>query len=195
MERLWVSPAAPGMGGGLRGIHSLHINPLQRMNETVPPAPRTRPTLLTVLCVLSFIGGGWAIISGIMTVLNPMGDVEKVQAQFEQAMEGMDELGSDNPMAGLMEGAMEAALKAAENAVPMSIANMVLAAIGLLGVWMMWNLRKTGFYLYTLASILALGVPFYFLGGGLLAMMSVGVGGFISLVFIILYGINLKHMS
>jgi hypothetical protein len=162
------------------------------MNESTHPAPRTRPTLLTVLCILSFIGGAWSLVSSGMSMTNPMGDVEKLEAQMEEAM---DQMGSDGPVARMLESTMETALRAAEMAVPIGATNMGLAVISLLGVWMMWNLRKMGFYLYTLASIAALAVPLYFLGGGLIAMLSIGLGGFISLVFIILYALNLKHMS
>ncbi len=45
-----------------------------------------------------------------------------------------------------------------------------------------------------LAAVAGLAVPMVFLGGGMLALLSVGVGGFISLVFILLYALNLKHM-
>jgi hypothetical protein len=94
----------------------------------------------------------------------------------------------------MMEQGMESAIRAAEQAVPMGIANLILTIAGLLGVWMMWNLRKQGFYIYTLASIAGLAVPFIFLGGGLITLLAVGFGGFIALVFIILYALNLKHM-
>ena len=164
------------------------------MEETLLQEPRKRPTLLTVLCILSFVFGAWGVVSSLMSMMNPAGDVEKVQAQMEEAMEGMEGLGADHPMARMMEQGMESAIRAAEQAVPMGIANLILTIAGLLGVWMMWNLRKQGFYIYTLASIAGLAVPFIFLGGGLITLLAVGFGGFIALVFIILYALNLKHM-
>lgn len=164
------------------------------MNDSTTPVPRTRPTLLTVLCILSFIAGAWAVISGLMS-LTASPDTEALRQQMDQAMEGVEELGDDSPMAGFAQGMAEQAMKAAEAARPMGIANMIIALISIFGVWQMWNLKKTGFWIYVLASVAGLAVPMIFLGGGLLAVMSVGVGGFISLIFIILYALNLKHMS
>lgn len=157
-------------------------------------APKgVRPTFLTVLCILSFIAGGWGVIGGIIGLASQP-DTDELKAQMEQAMGGLDELGDDNPMAGLAQSMAEQAVQAAEAARPMNMANIGLALLSLIGVWQMWNLKKSGFYLYVLASLGGLAVPLIFLGGGLLALMSVGIGGFIALVFIILYALNLKHM-
>jgi len=93
-----------------------------------------------------------------------------------------------------MDSAMEITERAAANAKPIGIAGIIVALVSLLGVWQMWNLKKSGFWLYLLASIAGLVVPLVFLGGSMMAIASVGFAGFISLVFIILYAVNLKHM-
>lgn len=98
-------------------------------------------------------------------------------------------------MAGrFLDSAMEVTEKAVANAVPIGVAGIILALISLLGVWQMWNMRKSGFWLYLLAAVGGLIVPLVFLGGSILAILSVGIGGFISLVFIILFAVNLKYM-
>jgi hypothetical protein len=38
-------------------------------------------------------------------------------------------------------------------------------------------------------------LPLVLMGGGLLAILGTGAMGLVSLLFIILYGLNLKHMS
>jgi hypothetical protein len=58
----------------------------------------------------------------------------------------------------------------------------------------MWNLKKNGFWIYVVAAVGGLVVPMVFLGGGLLTALGVGFMGLISVVFIILYAVNLKHM-
>ena len=111
--------------------------------------------------------------------------------------EAKSQLGDDaaSGFAGdMMDAAADMAAKAAANARNISISNIVLALLSLFGVWQMWNLRKSGFWMYTLATIGGLCVPLIFLGTNLLAIMSVGVAGLIGVVFIILYGVNLKHM-
>lgn len=164
------------------------------MNDMNPAAPAARPTFLTVLCILSFIGGALGIFNGITTLMTPPLDqaMSELQAEMDKASA---ELGDQSAMvSNMMDGAMEIARKTAENAMPLGLAAIVLSALSLFGVWKMWNLQKQGFTIYTLASILGLITPLVFLGFSMLSIMSLGVGGFFSVLFIILYALNLKHM-
>lgn len=167
------------------------------MSDTMTTGAPKRPTFLTVLCILSFIGGAWGVIGGITNMA--AGPASEAVAEMNAGLEeAQADLGDDaaSQMAGdMIDAAGELATKAAENARSIGISNIVLSLLSLFGVWMMWNLKKTGFYLYTLATIGGLAVPLIFLGVNLLSILSVGVGGLIGVVFIILYGMNLKHMS
>lgn len=163
------------------------------MNAPAPGA-NARPTFLTVLCILSFIGGAWALIGGFMNLASPPMDeaMQEVQTKMDEAT---SELGDASPaLSGMLDGAMEVAQKAAANAKKIGIANIVLALLSLFGVWKMWNLQKSGFTMYIIATLAGLAVPLVFIGTNWLAIASVGLGGLIGVVFIILYGLNLKHM-
>ena len=94
----------------------------------------------------------------------------------------------------LMEEGIALSEKAAEHAKPLGITALVLSLISLYGVWLMWNLQKQGFWYYTVASILGVLVPLYFLGFNMVAIMGLGFGAFVSILFIVLYAVNLKHM-
>jgi hypothetical protein len=165
------------------------------MTDYNPVAPK-RPTLLTVLCILSFIAGAWGLIDGARTAFTnkPQEDYAEAKVKMEEAM---DQLGDDasGMVKNMMDSAMEMTEKAVEHAKPIGYAGIVLSALSLLGVWMMWNLKRTGFWLYLLAAVGALVVPIYFLGGSMTAILSVGFMGLITLIFIVLYATNLKHMS
>ena len=97
-------------------------------------------------------------------------------------------------VADMLDSAEKMAEKSAAAAKPMGYTTIVLALLSLFGVWQMWNLRKSGFWAYLLASIAGLIMPIIFLGGGLMTILGVGVVGLFSVLFIILYGVNLKHM-
>ncbi len=58
----------------------------------------------------------------------------------------------------------------------------------------MWNLQKQGFTIYTAATIIGLLFPLFFLGFNFMSIMALGMGGFFGVLFIVLYGLNLKHM-
>jgi hypothetical protein len=148
-----------------------------------------RPMFLTILCVLSFIGNGVMIMGSIfamiwMKIFRPMMEmaIEQDQAFQEdpvlQSMFGqnMFELFDYFPVIyGIMLGA---------------------ALLNLAGVILMWKMKKGGFYLYTItelippvSSLVILSMIF----GGLGIAMSL-FNFIIPLGFVIMYGLNLKHM-
>lgn len=163
------------------------------MSDMTMDAPK-RPTLLTVICILSFIGGALGLWEGYKNAFTdaPAKDLEEAKVQIQESLE---QLGADNPMAGMMEETLAMAEKSVENAKTLGYSNLAFSLISLVGVWLMWNLKKTGFWLYLLASVGGLVVMFSVLGGGgLFANITSIVAVIITVVFIILYGVNLKHM-
>lgn len=170
---------------------------LNRMNDTntsAMGAAPARPTLLTVICIISFIMGAFGIYSGIRNLtMDPAAERAKLETAMGDQVAKIG--GNANEMTNrLMESAHEVGVKGIDNARPIGIAGIVLSLLSVSGVWLMWNLKKSGFWLYLLATIGGLVVPLIFLGGGWLALASVGFVGFFSLIFIILYAVNLKYM-
>lgn len=151
--------------------------------------------MLTVLCILSFIMGAWGIFGGVQNMTQDQTVVlAKARESMEQARADLGEQAEG--LAGrMMDSAMEITERAAANAKSIGISNIILSLLSLFGVWQMWNLKKNGFWLYVLAGIAGLIVPIAFLGGSMMALASVGIGGFFTLLFIILYAVNLKYMD
>ncbi len=157
--------------------------------------PTGRPQFLKVLCILSFIGTGLGFLSGLWGWWSN---------HLLAAAGGMD------GMMGAM-GGSEAGDKMAESMSTMTSAfgmgpdyfahqAMSSLIVGLLnvvvfsGVMMMWKQKKTGFYIYTVGQIAQIIVPFVVVGG-LLGGLSGVMMGIFGVAFIIMYGVNLKHMS
>jgi len=65
-----------------------------------------------------------------------------------------------------------------------------LSGASLFGALQMWKLKKMGFFIYTGANLVMAILPIVWLG---LAFGAMGFG--VPVVFIVLYGLNLKHMS
>jgi hypothetical protein len=114
----------------------------------------TRPGFLTVLCILSYIGCGLAILGVISTITTLPG-----------------------------------------------ILNLVATLICLWGVIQMWQLKKMGFYIYLVGEIAPLVISIATIGfagmfnfaGGLMAL-AMAFGFLFSVIFILLYALNLKHL-
>jgi len=167
------------------------------MNDTTTAtlgAPPARPTLLTVICIISFIVGAWGLYSGIKNLtMDPVAERAKLEQSISEQMTKLGD-NANEVTTRMMESAHDIGVKGIDNHKPIGIADIILSLISLFAVWQMWNLKKSGFWLYLLATIAGLVVPIIYLGGGLLALASVGVVGFFSLIFIILYAVNLKYM-
>lgn len=147
------------------------------------PAKNERPTFLTVLCILSFIGVGFAIISGLISLF--AGSAGSMIMDAAESLEGYEEV----PGMDLVESSMDYAST-------LGIVSIVAALVVLWGVIWMWNLKKTGYFIYIIGELTPVIVSFILVGfgsflGGFMAM----IGLIFPVLFIILYGLNVKHMS
>ena len=167
----------------------------QNFAQTQPITP-VRPTLLTVLCILTFIGSGWGLISGVINIFTVKTvDTTGLNDQMQTEMEKLSDSGAaGETVSKIMEGTMDVANKALENAVPLAIVSIIAAILAIFGAYQMWNLKKNGFIVYIIAQIVSIAGIFAFLGVGLMSIMFIGFGGLFALIFIILYGVNLKYM-
>jgi len=138
---------------------------------TVPGEKPKRPSLLTILCNLSFIGSGMNFFSSIViaSFYGSFTEIAKTLAE-KYTLPGIDIILESPPAFFFTSG--------------------LLYAASFLGVMLMWNLRKIGFHVYTIAQILLILAPMYFLklpGPSLFDIIFSGM-------FVILYGVNLKNM-
>ncbi len=168
-------------------------------NTTTAGAP-ARPTFLTVLCILSFIGCAWYAFSGIsgyftLKALAPASGAvsEEIDSAMEDAFDSEEMTDAGREIAGALGDAMGSLtdFTAMANS---SLAQGLLCLVILIGVWMMWNLKKTGFYIYTVGQLAYVIVPFVMVGGLAGGLMGI-LGAFFPVLFIILYALNLKHMK
>ena len=167
------------------------------MSETLQEyeqKPVGRPTFLTVLCILTFIGSGWGIIGGAIQYFTASTQAQSMAVVKKQATAERSDDDKGSQLAEKMVSSMSNAFTE-DNLKKAGLAAILGAAFCLAGAFMMWNLKKTGFYLYIVGTLVAIVSPFIIYGtNNLISIMSsIGVG-FIGLVFIILYGVNVKHM-
>lgn len=157
---------------------------LTLMSETTTTGAPKRPTFLTVLCILSFVAAGFSIIGGGL-------GLAAGAAVESGALSDLAAQSGDSDAMAQMEAAM-GEVEEATGGVSLTTlfgVGLVLTLVGLVGVIMMWKLKKTGFYVYTGAQVAGIVAPIAM--GGEFGMM----GTLFSVLFIVLYGLNLKHMS
>jgi hypothetical protein len=134
-----------------------------------------RPELLTVLCILTFIGSGISMLAnGILFLV-----FDQVREIFSQE-EGYSFLGSEIDFSFLA-----------------NISNWFFLSMGLAqalsftGAYEMFKLKKRGFHLYAIAQITLLILPKLFIPSLPFPLFEL----MISAIFILLYYKNLQYMS
>jgi hypothetical protein len=164
------------------------------MNDLTTEAPK-RPTMLTILCILSLLFNLFALWGGYKTAFTdaPTRDLEEARAKLDEAMEQMGEEAGAG-FATFAESTIDMHEHRVENAKPLGYTGIALALLSLGAVWLMWNLKKMGFWAYLVASVAGLIPDALWLGGGSAAVVALAMMSVITLVFVILYAVNLKHM-
>ncbi len=163
--------------------------------EPIQPNQKTRPTLLTVIGILSFIGLGYRILTGLINAA--LGTATSSIAPFlDEVFEEEVDL-SDVPesLQGFVESIFDAVTKLLANVTGIYLTIVLLAAIALLGVILMWQLKKSGFYIYAISRSLIAFVPFIFIGYNLVSLLWFTSSIIFGILFIILYSLNIREMS
>jgi 1,4-dihydroxy-2-naphthoate octaprenyltransferase len=165
----------------------------QSSSQQVVTKP-ARPVFLTVLCILTFIGSGWAIVSGISSYLTADTTADIVQAAMEDAKDKIDDAGggSSKMAEKMISGASE--MVRPENLKKSAMFSIIAAVCTLGGAIFMFMLKKAGYWLYILGTAISIAGPLYIFGGNLISMLSTVLIGIVGIVFVILYGLNLKYL-
>jgi len=164
------------------------------METTLPTNSNpVRSTFLTVICVLTFIGSGLGIVGSVRSYVGADTISSIASGAMENAEDKMDQKDTPNFVRQIF-SSLTAGLSA-DNIRKSSILKLVSCLLTLLGAIMMWNLKKIGFYLYIAGTIVLVISPIVILGNGLPGIMGAGGTGLIGVIFIVMYGVNLKEMK
>ena len=158
------------------------------MEQTTTTATATRPGFLSTLCILSFIGSGLWMLLGLIGmfasswVMSFFGGASS--AAMDQAVangEMTAEQAEKASQAAGMIGTMGAGLFIAAFGIV-----FLFNALSFWGALKMWGLKKGGFWLYTIPTAII----------GILALIGGSYfAGIVCIAFIVMYGLNLKHMN
>ncbi|MCT4581355.1 MAG: hypothetical protein N4A35_08060 [Flavobacteriales bacterium] len=125
-----------------------------------------RPTFLTVLCILTFIGSGLGILTYLFAIIG-LGAI----------------LGS------LGGGA------AAGGGILWSIFGLIAAVLSFYGALQMWKLKAQGFMIYVAGAVVGMAtgiITSVSVGAG---VGSMAMGLVFPILFIVLYNMNRKHLT
>lgn len=151
-----------------------------------------RGKTLPVLCILSWVSLGFATISLLLSVFNGPKSEEQL---MEEKISLLSSVNDDTPdeVKLMYEDMIDSTQLVNEYHWTLAGINFVSILIGFFAVFLMWKLKKTGFYLYLAYSIIPLVVSSMIMDGMFLSIVLFFTGLF-SLLFIILYAVQLKRM-
>lgn len=152
---------------------------------------------LTLLCILTFIGSGILVLSGLNNYREADLTSALVREQMQKSKKQMQERSGNPESLKIAERIVDSSLEATnpDKVKRYSLATMLCNLITFFGAVLMLRLRKAGFWLY-LAGTLALVVsPFLVYGTTNILSYSMALGmGVIGIVFLVLYARNLRYM-
>jgi hypothetical protein len=153
-----------------------------------------RPTIITVLCILTFLVSSFGLYSAISSFKDPglSSEVSKnaIEDQFEEA-ENKAKSEEETKMLEMIKG-MIAPLFVVENVRSMGISKIIENILTIIGAILMFGMNKKGFWIYLGGIAVSVISPMIFWGGGL----GIGMGlvyGVLSILFCVLYYQNLKE--
>jgi hypothetical protein len=166
--------------------------------------PIIRPTLLTVLCILTFIGSGWLILSSIWGYTQ----APKTARMFATTVAFRDHDSALQNDSAITQTKSKKKSRFGEKMM-FSLSNIMtednlrksaLGAIAsgictLFGALLMWWQKRNGFYLYITGVLVGIIVPFCLYGNNLVAIGISSFSSFFGLIFIALYALNIKSMN
>ena len=148
---------------------------MEETNET------TRPAFLTVLWILTWVGSGIGLIIGLFAIIGLFTSGPEAYT----ARQIIISLTSEETL---------------ESMKIVMYAGPVCTVLCIIGSVMMWQLKKAGFFIYLIGEVAPLVLSFILLGSlanstGLVTVAEEVIGVIFPLAFVIMYGLNLKHMK
>ena len=162
--------------------------------------PAVRPSFLTWLCILTFIGSGWTLFSSIYTYVSAdkYANLISNEKPFKRDSAYKDSTGAIHNERKAFSERIKASfgkILEKDNMRKLALGNLFAAILTLTGALWMWRLKRSGFYMYIAGVIVSLVVPFYLFGNDMIAVGATSFNNFFGLVFIALYALNLKSLT
>lgn len=170
-----------------------YFSPINEPQE----APVKRPTLLTVLCILSFIVVGFGLLGVLLSLAGGEPTPETIEKSYNQMMQTASDNRDQNLVfvADMFEQMAEVTSYQQNNYWLVLLVNAVTSGTGFAGVFMMFKGRKLGFHLYIIYSLLSFGGIFLIMPPHIDPLSSAIMSLILSGVFVFLYALNLKWMN
>jgi hypothetical protein len=162
-------------------------------NQTLDQQPQAKNmnASINVLTILTFIGCVFAFISAIFSLYSSGKSMERIPLMQEQAYQLSE---TSETAAEIMMQSIDAIRKQYENRYLLLIVNLFATGLCVFGALEMRKMRKNGFYLWLTGELLPILITVAIIGFNLMGGIVLGASLLFAGVFIVLYGLQVKHM-
>lgn len=155
-----------------------------------------KPTFLIILCILTFIFSGKDFYGSIKSYNSPESKVSNFNEFLDIFLAKMEEDPEAQKSIEIIESKIDE-FRPTVNVINIknwSLISLISSILFIIGAILMWGLNKKGYWIY------ASGFAVLFISALLIFKGIIGIGFSIvvlimAIVMLILYGLNLKHMS
>lgn len=155
-----------------------------------------RPRFLLVICILSLVWSGSAFFIGLVNLSKG----PATQSQMKEALVEMDKNTEELKKNGMhswvptFQKLRQMTIESNNKFYPIQLTNILVMAIGILGVVQMLRGFKIGFHLYIIYSLLAIMQHYMFMSPTIIPTFLVVINLFFAGLFISMYAANLKSL-
>jgi len=161
--------------------------------SSTPSTPRgARNTFLSVICILTFLGSGWGIVKAVRQYVTANYEAQMGREAIQNVEDRVNEKDNVPNFVQQIMGSVEADMNP-HFLRKLAIFSLISNLLTLTGAILMWNLKKFGFYIYILGTIVLIAAPLMM--GRLVGAIGASIIGFIGVIFIVMYAVNLKQMD
>jgi hypothetical protein len=152
--------------------------------------PRTLPSTLNVLTILTFVGCGIAYLGAIYGFFKAS-NYENELARMEEMQDKM----SDNKFtASMLEGSLDMLRKSHEYRYVLLASGLIFTTLCLIGALQMRKLKKSGYTLYVVGELAPLVLSAVLIGFSFFGGITIAFSAIFAILFVILYGTQRKYM-
>ncbi|HCF64142.1 MAG TPA: hypothetical protein PLE75_09670 [Ferruginibacter sp.] len=159
-------------------------------DETQPPKLNST---LNVLTILTFIGCGLQLLGTLSSFVTAKTNYDMKDETLKQ-FQSEDMPGFAKKMMGNPQDFVEMVTKSYENRIPILLLGLVSVGLCLFGAIQMRKLKKQGYTMYVIGQLIPFITMIAFIGmfafNGVMAWVSIGI----TLIFILLYTSQRKHL-
>lgn len=153
---------------------------------------KKRPLFLGALTWLSFLGEGFGLLLVILSFrFSSRHSAEMVDINMEFSSES--ELAPQYQ--NIITSFMDFWIVQHDQFYTIHFSRIILLLTSLFGVYLMYNLKRNGFFIYTVAQVLLVAIPFLYVSGNPIGQIMASLQFFVVGLFVFMYATQVKYLT